>query len=334
MPFGKQANLTELGWAKQSAQGTIPANPDYVVHGLLGYSLPEPTQNLQPRQPAAQRVLVQDIVKGAETWKSSANVPFWPVSSGPILKSILPTETVTGSNPYDHKFTPGTTDIWVSLFDLRPGSLSERFGDGLVESVTITFTSGKPLDFQFAMQGITPNRVASYTAGTTETMGPVDEWLTYVGSTVLFDIASTPASTDHSAYVEGGSIRVQRTLNQVTTADSGTITGFRRGPYDVQVQLNTTWQDYDAYRSTFYGSSAGSTPSTTVQFGSFSMTSIARFTSNRSAIFAVPKLQWQATPSQPQEHGTHQQQLIGTAVRPSSGDMCSWTVRNNKSGAY
>lgn len=326
-----RAERHEIGWALQTAESSPAANPAFVVQGQFNPSSPEPTQEIAVREPALPTGTTQTILKATQSWKASLQIPCDALTLGPLIKGILSSESVSGS--YRHTFIPDTTDRWLTLFGQRPGGLYEKFWDGQIESITLGFESGEPLDLGIVAMGKASSILGSaYTPGTTVQTGAADDWLTYVGAEVKLDIDSTPATTI-TPYIESGSIQVSRASSLIPSADGSIPIGIRRGPFNIKVSLEATWDSWDAYRATFYGSTAGSAQSTTLVTGSLILKTTSRFTATRELTVKIPELLLLAEPVQPGS-GILTQRLEGYGTYGGSAASTQWELLNAQSAAY
>lgn len=335
LPAAQPAWAAEVGWALQGSKGSPAPDPDYVIDGLSG-GLPEPAQHVGEVEPAAPLNVTQRLRKGAVYWVAQLTLPTFPLSLGPLVKALLPQESVSGSGPYDHVFVPDENEVWLSIFTRRPGGLYERFSDGLVESITFDCASGQPVSSVVVTQGLVPEVLGSaYTPGTTQSVTS-GAWVHYLGGTLLLDVDATPATTDLSATIEAATVRINRPLALVSTADSHVPQGFRRGPYSLDLSFRLTWQDYGAYRASYFGSTSGSSASASIVYGSIDLTFLGYVSGGtRHLRLQVPRaaLLVRGAP-QPEPRGSLDLLIEGKAVRPNSGAMVSVTLRNQKPSAY
>lgn len=328
-----RAELVEVGWGIQPAEGSPAANPTYLLASLWG-GLPEPTQRVDAISAGASFGTVQEVRKYAEYWQADLELPAFALSTGTLLKAMLPTENVTGSDPYAHAFTVAATKRWLTMFSRRPGGMYERYDDGRVESVGFAFTSGEPVVLEATLMGKTPQRLGSaYTPATTERMDRTTPWLHYAGSTMLWDEDDDTPTGDISPLAESGRVRIQRGLTAVPLADTGGLLGFRQNPYEVLLELEMVWANYDAYRASYYGGAGGNTPSPTVIYGSVDFLFVAPQAANRTLRLLVPRMAFHVTPPQP-GLGVAVLNIAGDAAWPSSGTLVTGTLTNGLATNY
>jgi hypothetical protein len=324
------SNEAEVGIAVQSAKGTAAANPKVVMPVTQG--LPEWRQADEPTNPAHQRLVPQFIRKHGVWWEADFTSVAFPASVGAYLKALLGGESYATNV---HTLTPNTTlDRWVSLFAKRPGPLYERFSDGLIESVQVSWRSGEPVNVAVRAIGLVPEVQASaYTPNFTDT--DLTNFLIYIDSTVTVSWAGE-AAANIAGYVEGGTVTIQRPLTLVNSYRSQTPMWLTRHVLSVTCSLDLWWQDYAAYRAAYTGSTSGSTASDTPVYGSL----LAHFgdvkeTTNRSLDINVPNLRWkvESLSPDPTRGQPLRGQVVGAAVR-SASELVTCTARNAMGAAY
>lgn len=330
--MSEHARIGEVGFALQSGEGVPASNPAYALGSMNGF--PGPRQDLTFREPAAHRLVTQEIRKAGIHWEVASTMWAHAASAGPLIKGILPTEGVSGGGPYDHAFTPGATDQYLTFFSARGGPLYERFDDGLVESLIFDFAPSSRVAVTVQASGKTPQILGSpYTPGVRESDAVDGDIFHYVGATIEFDWASTPATT--ARVIDFGSLRLTRPLTIVPTADAQEPLKLLRGSLAVETTMQLLLEDYDGYRATFMGGTGGSTPSPTTVQGSLELVFLSATMPTHTLKIEVPSIGWDWTPPEPAARsGALTVDLTGYAWRPSSGAFTTITLRNLLSSSY
>lgn len=333
MTIAQSAAVAELGIAKQTSEGAAAASPEYALPVYSG--LPGPTQSVQRFEVTDTANQYPGIYKHSLAWEADLTVPAFPASIGRFLKGLLPTDNVSGAGPYDHAFTPVGADSFVTLWGRRPGDLYERFIDGLIEELVIQFQNDSPLRVQARAKGKTSEVLGgAYTATTTEKYTQDGEYLTSIGGDLQLDVdGSTLASVTN---IVSGTIRIMRTTDLVFTAEGVTPGVISRGRYEVGVALDTVWQDYDAYRATYYGGVAGSTNSASVVMGSTSFTFACQNSATSQLVIAVPNvaLLVPEPPTADPSGAPLKVGIDGMAVTPAAGSIITADLTNDVTPAY
>ena len=335
MTVVQSAAIAQAGIAKQSAEGTGATNPTYAHPVYAG--LPGPAQ-------ATTRFNVTDVdnqypglVKTDAHWEADIVVPGFPASAGAYIVGLLPTDTKTGaSDPYTHTFTPVGNDYFQTLFARRPGDLYEKFVDGLIAELRMEMSADEPLKLGLRALGKTVTVLGSaYTPVTVEKYTATGEYFTPLGGTLKLDVATTPATTTVTNIV-GGTIRIARQTDLVNTCENLTPGLISRGRMEVGVALDTVWQNFDAYRATFFGSTSGTTLSSTIVMGSIDFTFACNGNSNHSLQVKVPNVALLVPePPQPDPSGAPFKVAIdGVAVQPAAGSIVEVVLKNAVSTAY
>lgn len=335
MGIAQNAQVAELGIAKQTAEDSAAANPTYALPVFEG--LPSPMQSINPIPVTDTASTIPAIYKSEAHWEFNGTVPGLPQSLGTFLKGIFPTDTTTGAgDPYSHTFDLSGTTPWFTVWSRRPGDLYEKFSNGLVREIRIEFAEGEIVRVGVSMVGKSSEVLGStYTAGTTETVTSTGEYLKSIGATLKLDLDATPAVTTVTN-IASGTIRITRPTEIVATADSLTPVYFNRGPIEIGVVLDTVWQDYEAYQATFYGATNGTSQSATVVEGAIDFDFNFNGSANHDLVVTVPKVAL-LVPEAPQPDAGGSPLRVGIdgmGLRPSSGDPVTAVLRNAVSASY
>ena len=207
-----------LGIGKQSAKGTIAANPTYIFGVESGgiNVTPEHTPIELTAGERARYGAIRTAVEEGADFTTFARVG----SVGDFLMGVLGAVTTTGaSDPYTHAFTLGATLPWYTIFE-RLDAVITAVTDCKMDAVEFTWTENKPLMVHVTAGGLTFSLPATFT-GTTDEIASGAR-LTPVGGTFKLDVDSATAAT---ASVKGGSIKF------TNANDRGRFSGSLEGGY-------------------------------------------------------------------------------------------------------
>lgn len=331
-----RSNEGELGIALQSAEGSAAANPQYA--GPVYSGIPKPTQDTKEIEVSSTSAQVLGLYKTNVHWEMDSTFPAQPAGLGMWLKALLPSLSTSGTTNYTHTFTIGTSaPSFVTLFSEVPGGAYRKFADGTVSDLALQFEPGEMVKVNAKAMGYTPSDLASaYSKSTpnttvTESMATAGPWFTFVGATVTFDEDSqTPVA--HTE-VQSGTLTLSRTVGleqtNAITPSHRNVSWFRTG-----CSLDVIWQDYQAFKATYYGAVAGTTPSALVVQGIVDITFAVGPTANANQTLEV-QLKNVALlvndPPDPNPNGdTLKMTLVGTSSAPTSGELVTVTLKNQQ----
>ncbi len=338
MPAAINSSVAEFAFAKNTggAEGSIPANPTYAVPVFSG--LPAPTHNIQPIE-VTDTTNVQPMVwKTDEHWEADVTLPGFPASLPALVKGILSSESITGAaDPYTHTNTNSTAaDPFYTFWSRRPGPLYEKFADGLISELTLSFDDENPVQVSINAMGKNPSVLGStYTATTTEVLSPTSEFFTPVGATLKLDVAATPATTTVTN-LRSGSITFRRDVELLGAVESITPGFVYVGKLEVMVALDAVWTNYDAYRATFYGATAGTAASATIVSGSIDFTFPSTNSATHTLQIQVPSvaLMVNDAPQPDASGGPFTFSIDGMGLRPASGSIATVVTKNAVATTY
>jgi hypothetical protein len=424
MPLGQTGSVSEVGFGKQTAEGSALANPEYATPLFTG--LPAPMQSVTPVAVTDLDVVVPSLLKTEAHWEYAGEVPVFSRGIGRLLKGILPTDTLVGAgDPYTHTFSFAGADVWYSFFANRPGPQYEQFTDGLIEELSFTvaedlvkcavkakgksfnilagaYTYGTPSGTiaitacteagnlatfttaahgfqpgqQVTVAGVTPagyngtwliSTVPSSTTftavlatsglGAGSVFGTVgltgqerfggDQFLIPAGATLKLDLDVTPAVTTLNN-LAGATITLTRPVSIEPTSDSLIPVFLARGIFNVAVALDLVWKDYNAYKSSYFGSKTaapGTIPQQNLVSGSldflwnFVLGPNATVPSQAHSLeLGIPQVTF-LMPKAPEPDVTGKAihlALDGMVTKPAAGasSIITATLKNNVSTAY
>jgi len=193
-----------------------------------------------------------------------------------LLTAALGLDTATGSTNKTHTITP-TNDLgYYTIFRNQSDTLWEQFTDCFVSELTIKGEAGAPLSVSSNIMGLTPTRSATEFTATTAVTGSTSSLIR------SFELQIT------------NGVNVQQT-DDVVPYD--VVPGTR----EINVSFDIILENLDEYNKFFYGSSTGTTASSSIYTTPVNFT----FTkgTNNSVAFNIPSLAYEAFPVQPNPNG-------------------------------
>jgi len=259
-----------FGVAKQSAKGTLVAQPTF-AHGLAGGTLkPDITQEEDPLTSTylSPNSAFRDGVESGGTPVTRAFVK----SVGLYLLGVLGNIASVGTGPYTHTIDLGAALPYLSCYQKKGDTAATIVAvrDCKVDALTLSWEQNKPVVLEVAVKGTTFSFPADFTPSTDET-DSVD-YFRPVGGTFKLDVDSASPVT---APIKAGSIAVKRSVE--TTVYSGSIepADSDEGKCEVEVSFTIHPADLTDWRAILTGTPDGTTVSNVPIFGSFEHTFVS-----------------------------------------------------------
>ena len=345
MPVVIPANAYLLGIAKQTNESTVP--------GTAAYSLPVyssdlgPTYDLRRVEVTDQASIEGDPYKGPSYAKADGiEFPAFDDSLGTFLVSMWGTDTPSGTAPTrSHVYTGlGSTQPWIALYSHWTDAginYEQTFGKGLMRSLTFAGNQeGGPLRVTAAWIGqeATGATTSAFPATTADVLTAGYFTMQHATAKIELDI-DTPNVNPSVAVtnIRDFTLTVGRDATPEPTATGVTVTNIAQGKVTNTGQLTVLWDSValDTYRSSFFGSAAGTTLSSTIVTGAIEFTFKHSVSSNSQLIIYIPAVQFQAAPAVPDPSGSALTQTVTLNVfKPSSGEHVQPTLINNVTPAY
>jgi hypothetical protein len=218
--------------------------------------------------------------------------------------------------------------------DLLGGAGEELFEAGIMSEWSISGdNTGGPARIGMKAVGKRPTYVP-YTNATAQVIG-TDGYFTFTGGNLKMEVDNaTPVQVSN---IQSVSLVVTRPVTPVATADSQSVNFLALGKVEPSFSLTLlmdTAQAIDAYRATFYGSAAGTTPSATLVSGSLELNLVHSITGTHSFKINVDKCVFQATPPLPDPAAAPLTTTItGVIQKPATGDHVKAVIVNGTSAA-
>ena len=328
MAFTTPSNQFIWGLAKQTNEATVNTTEQYGLPVYSGRS--QPVQTTARVEVTDATSLAADPYKqGDEHWEADVVVPAFGAPLPKILVGLWPVDTVTGSGPFTHTFsTLGATPPWFTTYntDLLAGAVEETFEAGILSEFSITGDgSGGPARVGAKYVGKRPT-VASYTNATPQVVA-TDGYFTFSGAVLQYEVDSGTPVTETN--IQSLTLTVTRPVTPIATADSVSVGYLALGKVEPTVSMTLLMDDHEAYRATFFGAVAGSTPSSTLVKGSVKFNLVHSITGTHSASFTMDSVILMAEPPQPDPSASPLTVTInGVVTKPASGDHVKPVVIN------
>jgi len=328
MAFTTPSNQFIWGISKQTAEGSVNTTEEYGLPVYSGRSMP--VQSSARVEVTDATSLAPDPYKqGDEHWEADVTVPAFGAALPKLLVGLWPTDTKTGTGPFTHTMSGlGATPPWFTTFntDLLGGAVEETFEAGIQSGFSISGDgTGGPARVGVKYVGKRPT-IASYTNATPQVVATVG-YFTFSGAVLQYEVDSGTPVTETN--IQSLSLTVDRPVTPIATADSVSVGYLALGKVECNVSMTLLMDDHEAYRATFYGAVAGSTPSATIVAGSVKFNLVHSITGGHSASFTMDKVWLQAEPPQPDPSASPLTVTInGVIEKPASGDHIKPVVIN------
>lgn len=323
-----------IAFGKQVAKGTALTTPKFEIPMGSGFAGPERVIEELPWTSEGQDSVGDYVSRVGGV--VSATLPVLPVSSAGILELILGDRVTTGAGPYTHTITPADSLPWSTWHYAQPGDNYWQVADVKLGSWELSWSAGSPLEASVSGTGLTVTRAGSKWTTATLDEG-VDPFFTFIGATVKFDAATTPAATTiHN--VSQGSLSVNRNLDAIQT-DAITHSIVAEQKRDIEVSLDdTVFEDNDLINTIFTGTTSGTTLSGATVYGSIDLTFIGSdqaAAATRSLNISLPRVLWtiDQVPGANPDGSTLRYTVTGKASKPSSGSSITAVVKNGSAAA-
>lgn len=317
-----------VGIAKQSARGSLAANPAF-AHGVKGGAPIAVEASQAPLEVTTGLRASANMARESVKPSSDIQAPAYLKSLGLYLLGALGTCTTTGSGPYEHTFVTGDLP-YMSIFAKNIGADIEAVRDAKIDELSLTWDGANHVELGVKAMGTVFSYPASFTAGVDETAS--ESFLIPVGGTFEYDpIGSSLAS----ARIIGGEIVVK---NNVATIDgSAAITPLdtHEGRQDVEIRLTIVPDDLADFRKVITGASNGTAATPSVPVGSVSLKFVENNGGTGSLEVTGSKVAFMTElPEADPSGGAVEIELAGTAVVADGADAPLTFVLTNGQASY
>ena len=336
MPIVAPNNSHLIGIAKQTNEATTAA--------VATYSVPVFSANITPtyderRVEVTDASSIQsDVYKGLTYWTAEAEFPAYSRSLGTFLQSLWPTDTKTGAGPFVHTFSGlGGTQSWVAMYSEWPaaGAFEQTFGKGQATGIGFTADQdGGPLRIRYTAMGQTPS-VASYTVTTADDQTQGYFTLQSATATIKTDLDTPDVTPTVSATnVQAVTINVDRAATPVPTADGISVTNIGSGKVTPTGTATFIYNDWEAYRATYFGAVAGTAVSSTIVKGALKLNFTHTTAADTFSLYC-PAVQFKATAPAPSPTGDPITFEVALNIqKPASGDHVQPVLTNSLTAVY
>lgn len=310
MPIQKITAVS--GVAKQSARGTLAANPTF-AHGLMGGSplTVEPSQ--APLEVTSGKRAAANMIRESSAAGADIQAPAYLKALGLYLLGALGSVTTTGSGPYVHTYATGDLP-YLSVFAKGFGAEIQAVRDCKIDEITLKWDAAKPLELSVKAAGTVFSYPASFTPGTDETGS--DSFLIPVGGQFLVDVAG---STPVAARVVGGELTIKNNIETISGSASIEAADVFEGIQEHELKLVIVPDDLAAFRSTITGSANGTSVAASVPIGSVSLAFKENLGTGGLTVTGSKVAFLTSFPEADPKGGSVQLELAGIAVMPAAG---------------
>jgi hypothetical protein len=332
MPIATSAGAYTVGISKQTNETTIPTAAEYSLPVFSGR--PQPVQTTSRVEVTDAASIVGDPYKNPdERWEADIVFPAFGAALGRFLQSLWPTDTITGAGPYTHTFSGlGATTPWVAMYDdFTNATLEQTYEAGQCAGMTFSVDeNGGPLRVGYRAVGKKPT-VASYTETTPQTLAL--GYFTAQGATLKFEEDNaTPATHTNIQQV---AVVVDRPVTPLATADGLSVANLGITRLTPSFTMQLIWENWDAYRNTFFGTVSGSVPDDAFAIGSVELNYVHTVQAGWSFKLTLDKVWMRVTPPQPDPAGSPLILAIdGDILLPASGSHVKPVLINAVAVAY
>ena len=254
-----------FGIAKQSAKGSIAANPTF-AHGLAGGGM-----SIDVSQDPDELTSAYLNPSGAFRDKIDAGVKIetrvWQKAIGLYLLAALGSDVVTGGPAYVHTITLGSALAYLTAFEKKGDATLYALKDCKVDELVLEWDENKPLVMNATLTGGAFSIPATFTVGTDES--DTSNYYTPVGGTFKYDVDS---ATPVTSSVKGGKITIKRSAEAQFFSGAIEAGDVFEGGLEIAVALSVVPDDMLLWKNIVTGSTSGTTLLTVPQYGSFEHT--------------------------------------------------------------
>jgi hypothetical protein len=260
-----QSALATVGVAKQSAKGTAATVATF-AHGLTDGAILSVEVDQSLEEHTSGRRSSGDVNRVGVMAGIDFSARAHSKSTGLWAFGALGAIATTGAGPYTHICTLGDDLPYLSTFGTQAGNFY-RVQDVKVDSLGFSWDANEPLTMAVSGMGTIASVLASsYTI--TNDDSAASYWRP-VGGTFSVDVDGA-SGTAATSKITSGEVTISN--NADTVMVSGTITpdDVIVGRQDVECSFEVVPDDLNLWRTIFAGTSAGTTASSSVLYGTFS----------------------------------------------------------------
>jgi hypothetical protein len=332
----------KVGIAKQSAEGTPAANPEFQIP-IYGGGIKPVQQRGRHEVADGEAFRPGGFIQRADVQGSPLFAAF-PNSLPRLITGHLASDTVSGgADPFSHLMKRADNAPWHTVWASRPkpdGSEHwDRFDDVLIKAVELQYAAGIPLRVMAQLIGKTGTLdVATPTPTTINKLDNNEPWYSAIGATLKLDLDATPAVTQ-VRNIESFTIRFGYDSMNLVQTDELTPRWRDTGQWGVGFSADILLDSYASYKAAFAGAASGSSLglSPVIVRGSvdFLIDVGPTLNANRTLRIQIPAVEFTIDPPDPDvSGGAVKATLTAELQKPASGDPLSVTVKNAVAAAY
>lgn len=325
MPIQKITALA--GIAKQSAVGTIAANPTF-AHGLTGGApiSVEPSQNaleVTSGKRAQYNVYRDSVASGAEIQSYG-----YLKSLGLYLLGAIGTDTVTGTGPYVHTYATGDLP-YLTAFTKGIDTTIEAVRDCKLDELTLKWDGSKPVELTAKAVGTVFSYPSTFTPTTDETGS--ESYLTPIGGAFTIDVLG---STLVSARVIGGELSIKNNVSAIDPSAAVEAVDVYEGLQEHSLKLTIVPDNLAEFRKVVTGAANGTTVASVAPTGSVSLTFKENNGTGQLVVTGSKVAFMTSFPDADPKGGAVEIELAGMAVMPAGGTAPLVYALTNAQASY
>ena len=260
-----QSGKDIFGIAKQTAKGTIAANPYYGMGLVSGGLTMTPTQ--EPDALTSAYLSPAGAFRSKVESGATIETRCYTKSIGLLLLGALGAISTTGTGPYIHTITLGTALLYFTAFETKGDASLHAIQDCKIDELEISWEENMPLKVACKMVGGLWSVPSSFT--TTVAEQDTTDYFTPVGGTFKYDLDSATPAT---ASILGGSVKISRAVEaKYFSGAIGAADAFE-GFCSVETSLTVLPDDITVWKNALTGSTTGTAIGTVPLYGSFEHT--------------------------------------------------------------
>ncbi len=263
--MGLQVGKAVFGIAKQTALGALAANP-YFDMGLAGGGLA-----IAANQEADELTSAYLAAAGAFRDKVEAGFSIetraWLKGIGLFLYGALGAVSTSGSGPYTHTITLGSSTPYLSCFERAGDDSLHAVRDCKVAELEFSWEENKPLGVKVSGPGTVWSVPSSFTPTASE-VDTTDYFLPVDGSFKFDADSGTPVTTP----MLGGTITIKRDAEAAYFSGDVEAGDVDQKHCEVEAKITLKPDDITLWKTLLTGTSSGTSIAHTPTYGSFEVT--------------------------------------------------------------
>jgi hypothetical protein len=319
--MGLQVGKDVFGVARQSGKGALAANPTF-AHGLTGGGIKvDISQEADPITSAylSPAGAYRDKIEAG----AQVETRVWQKAIGLYLLGALGSDVVTGTGPYTHTITLGSSTPYLSLFEKKGDGSLHALRDAKVDELEISWEENKPLDLKVTTVAGVWSVPSTFTPAVDES--DTANYYVPVGGTFKYAVDSgTPAV----AAIVGGKITIKRSAEAVFKSGTIEADDVQEGGCSVELSLTVLPDDMALWKNVVTGSPTGTSIQTTPLYGSAEVAFTKGADSLKLAAGSVAFLC--DMPDADPAGGSAKVELVGTAYRGAAASPITATLINTQ----